>query len=141
MRGQFNPEKLTCLISAAYSVFGSWRPVASRGNGAGHKHEGVLVRVYATSVLVMGSDGRFQGRITGAQAQVITNSGVAGPLGSKGKVKVIQFYETLIDERNLESLHMDSRRLTYRQNIEGHEVIALKRYCPRTGAFFQDGTL
>jgi len=122
-------------------VFGSWRPVLQPPDRGGPQHERVRLRVYATSVLVMGSDGRFQGRITGAQAQVITNSGVAGPLGSKGKVKVIQFYETLIDERNLESLHMDSRRLTYHQSFEGHDVVALKRYCPRTGAFFQDGTL
>lgn len=106
----------------------------------GPQHEGVLVRVYATSVLVMGSDGRFQGRITGAQAQVIVNSGAASPLG-KGKAKVIQFHETLIDERSMPSMHMDSRKLTYRQNIEGHDVVALKRYCPRTGAFFQDGQL
>lgn len=99
------------------------------------------MRVYATSVLVMGSDGRFQGRITGAQAQVIVNSGAASPLGSKSKSQVIQFHETLVDERNLPSRHMDSRRLTYRQSIEGHEVVALKRYCPRTGSFVQDGTL
>lgn len=140
MRVQFNLEKLTCTISGTYYVFGSWRPVFQPPDWGGPQHRGVRLRIYATSVLVMGSDGRFQGRITGAQAQVIVNSGAASPLG-KGKAKVIQFHETLIDERKLPSMHMDSRRLTYRQNIEGHEVVALKRYCPRTGAFVQDGTL
>ncbi len=95
---------------------------------------------FRNSVLVQSSIGEFVGRTTGPRAAVMVSAGMAEPVGKiRGKpVKVIRLLESIIDETKLKSMGQDSRRLTWTQNVEGHEVTTLKRYDPRNGAFWKD---
>lgn len=115
-----------------------------RYKGTGHNNqEGELPLAFRDTVLVQSSVGRFLGRVDGRVALVMVDVGNAVAVGKiHGKpVKVIRLLETMVDESNMKSMGMDSRRLTYRQDIAGHEVVALKRFDESAGAFLQDGKI
>lgn len=94
---------------------------------------------FAVTVLVQSSAGRFMARAQAAHAEALCRAGHAVPVGAKRQlVRIIRMLESVVNESALRSLHDDSRRLTWRQNCGGHEIVSLKRYDERTGTFRKD---